>query len=148
MSMSLMHLAMYKGPASSRWDRFRHWCIRFWTNHPYSHCELLIDGICYSSSARDGGVRCKVIDTGSGHWDLYEIEGNKGAALEWFIFNQGCAYDWAGIARFVFPFLPHRSRQWFCFEAIGAMLGLPNPEDLDAPDLMNALPMVLVERPL
>lgn len=134
-----MQLAMYKGPAARRWDRFCHWWIRVWTRSPYSHAELVIDGVCYSSSPRDGGVRAKVIDLNSGRWDVFWIEGDRARALGWFEAHKGDRYDWAGIVRFVLPFLPHRSRMWFCFEAVGAMLDLPTPHNLNANKLIMAV---------
>jgi hypothetical protein len=46
-----VQLALYK--SHGNWvNRF----IRWWTGSPYSHCELVINGTCYSSSVRDGGV--------------------------------------------------------------------------------------------
>ena len=30
--------------------------IQWWTGSIYSHCELVVDGMCYSSSAMDGGI--------------------------------------------------------------------------------------------
>ena len=47
-----VQLALYKG----RGTLFNA-LIRWWTRSPYSHCELVINGTCYSSSIRDGGVR-------------------------------------------------------------------------------------------
>jgi hypothetical protein len=35
--------------------------IRWWTGSQYSHCELIVRGVCYSSTIRDGGVRAKVM---------------------------------------------------------------------------------------
>ena len=134
-----MHLAMYKGPAPTRWDRFCHWWIRLWWRSPYSHTELVIDGLCHSSSPRDDGVRAKLINLASGHWDVFPIEGDRARALEWFAAHRGDAYDWAGVVRCVLPFLPHRRRQWYCVESVAAMLGLPEPHNHTTGTLMRAL---------
>lgn len=91
--------------------------------------------MCYSSSARDGGVRSKVIDLTSGRWDVVDVEIDKDHALAWFLTNNGDKYDWAGIWRFVIPFLPQGKRRWFCFEAIGSALGFAGAHKLTANDL-------------
>lgn len=130
-----MMLALYKGPATDWTHKIAHWAVCLFTGSIYSHCELVIGGICYSASARDGSVRAKAIDLTTGRWDLIQIQGDEKAALNWFIAHQGEKYDWAGIARFAIPFLPHRSKQWFCSEACGAALGLPNPHELTPADL-------------
>ena len=125
-----MHICLYKGPPTDLAHKIAHKAVCWFTGSKYSHCELLIGGLCYSSSARDGGVRAKAIDLTSGRWDVYPIEGDEKKALQWFIDHMGKRYDWAGIARFVIPFLPKVDGQWFCSEACGAALGLDNPQDL------------------
>lgn len=123
-------IALYKGPAKGWWNRFRDSLVKLWTWSKYSHIELVIDGVCYSSSPRDGGVRAKKIDIYSGRWDLFPLDKEKlenSLAREWFQVHMEENYDWMGIVRFVFPFIPHRSNQWFCFEAVAAALGLPKP---------------------
>lgn len=132
-------LAFYKGPP--RHDlahTLSHYAIRLWTWSRWSHAELVIDGVCYSSSPRDGGVRGKEIDLGSGRWDVLPLhldDERLEDALAWFLTNAGDRYDWAGIARFVLPFLPHGRRRWFCFEAIGSALGMAGAHKLTANDL-------------
>lgn len=61
-----MQLALYKAPGA--------WYDKL-VRVAYSHCELVIDGVCYSSSPRDNGVRSKAIDLHSGSWDLIEVSG-------------------------------------------------------------------------
>ncbi|MBS5743322.1 MAG: hypothetical protein KHW43_07485, partial [Neisseria sp.] len=69
--MAKVYLALYKGRKTIKTPKdlaFRiiEWVIRKVTGGQYSHCEIAVpvafsDGLfdCYSSSFRDGGVRCK-----------------------------------------------------------------------------------------
>jgi len=110
-----MQLAMYKGPAGTLQQKALHWLIcaldsvrqsgkrRRLVLVRYSHCELVIAGVCYSSSNRDGGVRPKVIDLASGHWDVFHVDGDEAAALAWFRQHDGQNYDWYGVLRFCRP---------------------------------------------
>jgi uncharacterized protein YycO len=109
-----------------------------WTWSRWSHAELVIGEWCFSSSARDNGVRRKKIDLTSGNWDVVEIamsEGQYRRARKWILDHEGERYDWANIFRWIFPFVPQRDGQWICFEAVGAMLGLAGSHRLDADDL-------------
>jgi len=94
-----MQIALYKAPGTI-FDKL----IRFVTRSQYSHCELVIDGLCYSSSPRDRGVRMKHIDLTEDKWDVFEIEGDKVWALDWFINNVNKPYDWVGAVLSVVPF--------------------------------------------
>lgn len=135
-----MMLALYKGPPVNDWmHSLAHWAVCTFTGSRYSHCELFIDGRAYSASARDGGVRAKVIDFTSGRWDLLPIQGDEAAAVAWFMEHDGAAYDWAGVLRFALPFLPQRRGQWFCSEACAAALGMPGAADLSPQTLMEVL---------
>lgn len=129
-------LAFYKGPPHGDWwHTISHYAVRLWTWSKWSHVELVIDGVCYSASPRDGGVRSKVIDLKSGRWDVLPVEIDADQALRWFEGHDGDKYDWAGIWRFVIPLLPHSRRRWFCFESVGAALGLAGVHKLTANDL-------------
>lgn len=124
-----MKMAFYKGPGTF-FDKL----IRFATRSEYSHCEIEVNGLCFSSSPRDGGVRGKRINLESGHWDVIDIMGDEFTALAWFHEHDGAGYDWVGLVRAVIPFFPHSSTRWFCSEACGAALGIPagrlSPQDL------------------
>lgn len=129
-------IAFYKGPPrNDLWHSISHYAIRLWTWSKWSHAELVIDGVCYSSSARDGGVRAKTIDLNSGRWDVVPVQIDERCALDWFAEHEDEPYDWAGILRFVFPLLPHGLREWVCFEAIGSALGFAGAHKLTANDL-------------
>lgn len=136
--MIMVQLALYKGPANGLMNRVAAFAIRAWTWSRWSHAELVINGVCWSSSARDGGVRCKRIDLDSGHWDVLDLHlkhEQVTAALAWYQEHQGAAYDYLGIARFVAPFIGHGRTRWECFESVGASLGLAAPHKLTANDL-------------
>jgi hypothetical protein len=133
----MMTLAFYKGPANGWLHQMTHKLICWVTESDYSHCELVIGGICYSASARDGGVRGKVIDLQSGRWDLVEVNRDETAALGWFLRHHHEKYDWAGVFRFILPFVPQAKRQWFCSEACAAMLGLSDPHKVAPGDLFR-----------
>ena len=129
-------IAFYKGPPTDDvWHIISHYAIRLWTWSKYSHAELVINGYCYSSSARDGGVRFKKIDLGSGRWDVIPVRGSQVEALWWFDQHKGQPYDWLNILRYLFPFIPQRADRWVCFEAISAMLGLAGGHKLTGGDL-------------
>ena len=134
--MSNAHLAFYKGPAKDLVHKITHYGTCAWTFSKYSHVELVIDGVCYSSSARDGGVRKKVISNlnTSGHWDIFEVQINKDYALNVFAQEEGKGYDWRGAAKFVMPWLPESEMQWYCSELIATMMGSESnnqsPQDL------------------
>ena len=133
----LVQIAFYKGPPSNRDLKHvaSHYGIRLWTWSKYSHAELVIDGVCYSSSARDKGVRRKDIDLTTGRWDVITVEADAEFALEWFKKNEGKPYDWRNIVRFIAPPVGHDKDAYVCFECIGNMLCLAGAHRLTANDL-------------
>lgn len=133
-------LALYKGPPSGRdlVHTVTHYgtCLATWC--PWSHGELVLAGRCYSSSARDKGVRSKVIDLGTGRWDVLALPLSSAeilAARAWFEEHDGAPYDWRNIVRFVAPPVGHSKRGRVCFEAIGEALGLAAAHKLTGRDL-------------
>lgn len=135
-----MQIALYKGPPSDILHVIGHNAIKLWTWSKYSHAELVIDGYCYSSSARDGGVRRKKIDLTTGRWDIFEITENPDtveSALAWFNKHDGDPYDYRNIVRFVLPPVGQNKKHWVCFESIGAALGIKNAHKLDADKLLS-----------
>ena len=129
------YLALYKGIPDTFTHQVAHWvtCLvlsirdRKWCK--YSHTELCINGIGYSSSVRDGGVRAKQIDFNSGNWDLIELKDfNTEYALAVFDSKKGHSYDWLGALGWGLPFLKQSKNKEYCFEITAEMLGLPNAE--------------------
>jgi len=137
--MTRIQLALYKGPPKDDWvHTLSHYGIRVWTWSRWSHAELVIDGVCWAASARDGGVRPKVIDLTSGRWDVFHMDLPPevvGKASAWFLLHQGAGYDYRGIGGFIFRPLGHDEDRYECFESIGEALGLVGTHKLTANDL-------------
>ena len=111
----MIQLAFYKGKGD--WsDKL----IRLWTRSKYSHTELVIDDLWYSSSPRDGEVRIKYITPKPGHWDFIEIDVTKEQKenmLNFFNSQIGKKYDFKGIfLSQVLPFNIQDPEKWFCSE--------------------------------
>lgn len=102
--------------------------ICFFTRSKYHHCELIVDGISYSSSQKDGGVRAKKITFVPDRWDIVEIDADPRKVVHWFIDHNGQKYDWFGAFKIALPFLPNYGSKWFCSEACAAALDLKNPK--------------------
>ena len=121
----MVFLALYKGKG-----QIGNAITRWWTGSIYSHCELFVNGVCYSASLMDGGVRAKVIDIHSGNWDLLPMDWvDAGQVLDFFEQTKGRAYDWLGLFR---AQLFNRGRRdgskYFCSEWCGDAARIPMPE--------------------
>lgn len=110
--------------------------IQFWTASIYSHCELVVDGWCYSSSVMDKGVRRKrvgpgadEISLGEDHWDLIELPWADAAAIvRYFEATDSDVYGWPSlIASQVFNRNRPTQHAAFCSEWCMRALALPNP---------------------
>lgn len=119
--MANVYLASYK--AKGDWvDRV----IRLTTGEPYSHSEIVIrepDGYYwYSSSPRDGGVRCKKMPIAQGKWDFKPLPHVKAKDVRKFYQRtKGKPYDYLGAVGCVLPLHEIPSRYYcseWCFEAI------------------------------
>lgn len=124
--MSRVQLAAY---TPHRWTDVGGHVIAAWTRSPYSHCEIVIDGMCHSSSIRDRGVRTKRIDLDRPHWTVIPAPWvDAGRALAVYRSMEGLPYGWMDlIAQHVLR-LPVSGRGVICSELCAAMLGLPRPE--------------------
>jgi hypothetical protein len=103
--------------------------IQFWTNSIYSHCELVIDGMCYSSSAMDKGVRAKVIDLDPAKWDVIDLPwANAAQVLRYFQATRKHNYGWASMAASqVLNLNRELGDAPFCSQWCAAAMKLPNP---------------------
>lgn len=119
----MVALALYKGRG-----QIGNAFIRWWTGSQYSHCELVVDGWCYSSSMMDKGVRRKRIDIDSGHWDLIPLPFADVLAISnYFERTDHHRYGWLGLIR---SQMFNRNRKThgaqFCSEWCANALELPN----------------------
>lgn len=133
-------IAFYKGAPPTLWRKLGHYAIRLWTWSKWSHAELVIDGVCYSASKLDRGVRSKIINLDSGRWDVVPLaidDARNTHAKVWFAKHQGERYDNRNIIRFILAFVGHDKNKWVCFEAVGEALGLAASQKLTANDLYN-----------
>lgn len=117
---------MYKGKG-----KIGNALIRWWTKSPYSHCEIVADGVCYSSSLMDNGVRAKVIDLDDGNWELIEIEWASAKEVHDY-YSQTCSrpYGWLDLVMrqiLRLPILDDAGE--FCSEWCANALGLPDARD-------------------
>ena len=110
-----MYLAFYKGEGSF-FDKL----IRKYLKGKYSHVELVLGNLWYTSSPRDGGVRVKGIVMKESNWDLLHIPVSSSQVKDirgFFHNNMGKKYDWAGIMfSQVLPLEKDNPDRWFCSE--------------------------------
>ena len=96
----------------------------------FSHVELEISGVCYSSSNRDYGVRSKIIDTSNKQkWVSFELKNNidKNICLNYFKSVEGQKYDWLNIfcTQLIKLNMQSEDKQ-ICSEFVANCLGLEN----------------------
>ena len=113
--------------------------IRLWTRSHYSHTELIIDGVWYSSSYRDGGARAKrIINPNPNNWDFVEVEIDQAYAMHVFNKHKGQGYDRLGIFfSQITPLNIHSKNKVWCSELVAAMRGLPRPYTFNPKKIAN-----------
>ena len=109
----------------------------------FSHVELEIDGVYYSSSNRDGGVRSKTIDTSNPKkWVSFELKNNidKNICLNYFKSVEGQKYDWLNIFfSQIIKLNIQSSNKQICSEFVGNCLQLDNAYKYSPESLFYAL---------
>lgn len=120
--MSQALVLFYKGKS-----RIFNRLVSWWTRGKYSHVEIVIDGIWYSSSGMDGGVRAKKIDFDSSKWDIVHVECDHAQVVRWFERNESKKYDYLGLFGFIFRVVEGDKDKYFCSEAVAASLGIIDP---------------------
>ena len=114
--------------------------IQWWTSSEYSHCELVVDGVSYSSSVMDGGVRGKVIRMAEDKWDFLELPWADSEKIKNYLRETDHhKYGWYGLATSQFLNLNRAEADaQFCSQWCAAALGLPNPASY-SPATLDAL---------
>jgi hypothetical protein len=125
-----MKLALYKGTRPGVPGLFNR-LIRWWTNSPYSHCEIVFsDGISASSSIEDKGVRFKYIEMSPDKWDLIDLPNSDELyARNFFQQNLGKKYDILGLFGFIWRRGTNSKDKYFCSEICASSLQLNKPEN-------------------
>lgn len=126
----MVQLALHKN--DPRWASR---VICWWTNSIYSHCELVVDGKCYSSSVVDKGVRAKDVGPGDDQislsddkWDLIDLPWADVERIKaYFVKTDGYSYGWWSLVTsqlFNLNRPAHESQ--FCSEWCASALGFDN----------------------
>lgn len=132
--MIYLALYKYKRPVTSLktlGHRLFDTAVRKLTRGRYSHCEIAVmrpDGLynCYSSSARDGGVRVKVMNLPTDRWDLIPVDINRNRVKRVYRKHRGKGYDYCGILGF---FIKQQSpNRFYCSEFCATVLGLSDTQ--------------------
>ena len=96
----------------------------------FSHVELEINGVCYSSSNRDYGVRSKIIDTSNKQkWVSFDLKKDIDInnCLSYFESVKGQKYDWLNIFfSQIFKLNIQSNNKQICSEFVGNCLQLDN----------------------
>ena len=117
-------LALYVGKG-----KIGNWAIRKWTGRQESHCELVVDGLSYSSSIQDKGVRVKHIEWNHSHWRFIAIPwASKEQIISHYEKTKSNKYGWWDlITSQVFNRNQDDSESDFCSGWCAEALGVPNP---------------------
>ena len=120
----IVKLALYKGRG-----QIGNALIRWWTRSPYSHCEIVIGDMGYTSSLMDGGVRAKRIQFAPEHWDFVELPwAHELKVKAFFAQTDSEPYGWPDLVLRQVLNRGGDSPGYFCSEWCAAALGLPNPQ--------------------
>lgn len=133
-------LALYKGRGG-----IGNALVRWWTGSIYSHCELVVDGWCYSSSVMDKGVRRKRVGHGDDeislgdNWDLIELPWANGAAIiDYFNSTDSDRYGWPSlIASQLFNRNQTTKHAQFCSEWCARAMNIPSQSTYSPATLGN-----------
>lgn len=125
-------LALYKGKGT-----LVNASIRYWTGSVYSHCELVVNSMCYSSSVMDKGVRRKIINLDDGKWDVIELPwADAESVIKYFAETDHHRYGYFGlITSQLFNRGIAQDRAQFCSEWCARALRLPTPSALNPASL-------------
>ena len=127
----MFKLAFYKSEYGNWLDKLIAWWTRpnFWKlldYKSYSHVEMYFsNGLCFSSSPRDGGTRWKKIGDieTSGKWDFLEFPHmDEEKLIGECSSRMGLSYDyWALFFNFLIDINWEDKKKWFCSEICAAL---------------------------
>lgn len=131
----MVEVAFYIASKGKLYDKL----VSYFTGAKFSHVELCIDNICYSSSNRDGGVRAKVINLNTDKWHIIEIDCDKKKLYEYFEATKNCGYDYLSvIANLVFKLkIDLMLNNYHCFEWVLSALNYANQTELNVNITIN-----------
>ena len=116
-----MKIIFYVAKYGTIWDQLI--ALRTWG--PYSHVELMFsDGMCFSSSPRDGGTRFKKIQIDPVHWTALDFPTDKEDCIrKWCEKQVGKPYDWLGILGLAIdaPIIDD-NKIWYCSKVCTAAI--------------------------
>lgn len=116
--------------------------IRWWTNKPYPHIELVVNSTCYSSSHIDKGVRKKLIDTSDrSKWCVEEIPWTLSSQiLDYYQKTKHRKYGYLDILyKQILRTNISTGRGDFCSEWCAAALNIPNASSLNPGELVELI---------
>ena len=114
--------------------------IAWWTDSKYSHVELVVGDMWYSTSPREGEVRKRDMPYHKDHWDIFDIEIDKMYLDEFFALTVGKKYDWkALILTQILPLDRQDRNKYFCSEWVANVLRLHNAYKYSPQDLYHRL---------
>lgn len=129
----MVKVAFYRGIPSSKIAAFGDVLIRWWTNGPYSHAEVITQendkGQVYSHSAvflgYDAVRSIWRSDITPDSWDVVELPDVDPASVEaWFKEHEGCKYDLLGLIGFIWRRDQYSKDKYFCSETVADSLGI------------------------
>lgn len=123
-------IAFYKGYLSKN---LTNRIISLFTFSKYSHVELVINGVSYSSRSESNGVIDKLInyERYDNEWDIIDIEISNDSIdniMKFFNETKGTSYDYIGI--FLYHFIPiniEDPKRYYCSEWIAKALKFEYP---------------------
>lgn len=118
----MVRLALYKGKGT-----LGNAIIRWWARSPYSHCELVIGDVGYTSSIRDGGVRAKRIEFDPAHWYFVDLPwAHEHRVKAYYAQTAGEPYGWKDLILRQVLNKAGDSYGQFCSEWCAKALGVAN----------------------
>lgn len=118
----IVKIAFYK----ARYGNWQDKSIAIASISKYSHCEIVFsDGMCASSSSRDGGIRFKRINLDE-HWDVFDLNTSidENAVKYWFSMHEDNLYDWPGAIASVIGINLSTEDKKYCSFACAIVLSL------------------------